>query len=147
MRAVLIGVGMVAVIVLGFIVFLRKMVESPVVIETTAEVVQPSRYIEYSPAALETTSNNRRVLFFYANWCSTCRLADAAFRTNSNQIPGDAVVIRVNYNDSETDTFEKDLARKYGITYQHTFVQVDSVGNEITKWNGGQMAELLENIH
>jgi thioredoxin-related protein len=46
----------------------------------------------------------------------------------------------------ETDQEEKDLAKKYGITYQHTFVQIDSKGNEITKWNGGKTDELLAKI-
>ena len=39
-----------------------------------------------------------------------------------------------------------DLAKKYGITYQHTFVQIDSQGKEVTKWNGGQTDELAANI-
>ena len=45
-----------------------------------------------------------------------------------------------------TDKEEEDLARKYGITYQHTYVQIDGVGKEVTKWNGGQINELLSNI-
>ena len=56
------------------------------------------------------------------------------------------VVIRTNYNDPDTDQEEKDLAKKYGITYQHTFVQVDAQGKELTKWNGGQTDELVTNI-
>lgn len=56
------------------------------------------------------------------------------------------VIFRVNYNDPETDDQEKELAKKYEITYQHTFVQVDEGGNVITKWNGGGLTELLENL-
>jgi len=104
-----------------------------------------SRYLEYSKSAFESVSAKRRVLFFYASWCPTCRPADASFKAGVNEIPEDMVVIRVNYNDPDTDNAEKELARKYGITYQHTFVQIDSTGNEITKWNGGQMSELLTN--
>ncbi len=105
-----------------------------------------SRYVEYSKAALDQAADNRRVLYFYANWCPICKPADADFRANSNKIPADLTVIRVNYNDSDTDSQEKDLAKKYGITYQHTFVQIDSQGNEVTKWNGGQTDELIANI-
>lgn len=104
------------------------------------------RYIEYSKSALESPSTNRRVLYFYANWCPICKPADQNFRTNQNLIPVDVRVIRVNYNDSNTDQEEKDLAKKYGVTYQHTFVQIDQNGNEITKWNGGKIDELLKNI-
>ena len=105
-----------------------------------------SRYVEYSKAAHDSTVNNRRVLYFYANWCQICRPADANFKENAGKIPGDVTVIRVNYNDTDTDQEEKDLAKKYGIIYQHTFVQIDAQGKEVTKWNGGQIDELLANI-
>lgn len=109
-------------------------------------VKNDNRYITYSKSALEDASGNRRVLFFYASWCPTCKPADASFTQNQSSIPEDVTVIRVNYSDPETDQEEKDLAKKYGITYQHTFVQIDSSGKEVTKWNGGQVEELLSNI-
>ncbi|MBI5356227.1 redoxin domain-containing protein [Candidatus Collierbacteria bacterium] len=105
-----------------------------------------SRYIEYSKAALDQATVNRRVLYFYANWCPICKSADADFKANSSKIPDDVTVIRVNYNDTDTDQEEKDLAKKYAITYQHTFVQIDGQGKEVAKWNGGQTDELLANI-
>ena len=105
-----------------------------------------SRYLPYSKDVLDQAAGNRRVLFFYANWCSTCRPTDANFKENTSKIPEDVTVIRVNFNDPETDQEEKDLAKKYGITYQHTFVQIDSQGKEVTKWNGGQTDELVSNI-
>ncbi|MEK7186023.1 MAG: thioredoxin domain-containing protein [Patescibacteria group bacterium] len=105
-----------------------------------------ARYVEYSRVALEGAVDNRRVLFFYASWCPTCRPTDVNLKENTNRIPEDVTVIRVNYNDPETDQEEKDLAQKYGITYQHTFVQIDAEGKEVVKWNGGQVNELLKNI-
>lgn len=105
-----------------------------------------SKYVEYSKEALDRASTSRRVLFFYASWCPTCRPADADFRTNLNKFPEDLVLIRVNYNDPDTDREEKDLAKKYAVTYQHTFVQIDAAGAEVKKWNGGQTEELLRNI-
>lgn len=105
-----------------------------------------SRYVEYSKSVLDQGSGKRRVLYFYASWCPTCRPADANFKEHANKIPEDAVVLRVNYNDPDTDQEEKDLAEEYGITYQHTFVQIDGQGEEVTKWNGGQIEELLTNL-
>ncbi len=105
-----------------------------------------SRYVQYSKSAFDSASGNRRVLFFYASWCPTCKPADASFTKNAGKIPEDVTLIRVNYNDPETDQEEKDLAKKYGITYQHTFVQIDGKGREVTKWNGGQIDELLSHI-
>ncbi|MFA5894442.1 MAG: thioredoxin domain-containing protein [Candidatus Shapirobacteria bacterium] len=104
------------------------------------------RYTEYSNDVINSSSGKRRVLFFYANWCPTCKPADADFTKNSTMIPEDVELIRVNYNDPDTDPAEKELANKYGITYQHTFVQIDANGNVVTKWNGGQIKELVMNI-
>lgn len=104
------------------------------------------KYVPFSPEALASSANTRRVLFFYANWCPTCKPADASFTKNIAQIPTDVTLIRVNYNDTETDQAEKDLAKKYGVTYQHTFVQIDAKGSEVAKWNGGQIDELLSNL-
>jgi thiol-disulfide isomerase/thioredoxin len=105
-----------------------------------------SRYVEYSKKALDNASVKRRVLFFYANWCSECRPADANFKENESKIPEDVVVIRVNYNDTGTNQEERNLAKKYDVIYQHTFVQIDEQGNKIIAWNGGQIDELLNNI-
>ena len=107
---------------------------------------EDSRYVEYSKGVLDGSANKRRVLYFYANWCPTCKPANEDFTKNSNKIPEDMVVIRVNYNDTNTDQEEKDLAKKYAITYQHTFVQIDGLGKEVTKWNGGKTDDLLTNI-
>ena len=113
---------------------------------TTANKMADSRYVHYSKSALDNASSSRRVLFFYASWCPTCRPADVSFTQNIDKIPEDVTLIRVNYSDPDTDQEEKDLAKKYTVTYQHTFVQIDSTGKEITKWNGGQIDELLSNI-
>lgn len=120
---------------------------TPFTTTVQTEEGQPSgQYLEYSPSVLEESAGTRRVLFFYASWCPTCRPADADFKQKSAQIPNDVTLIRVNYNDPETDKSEEALAEKYGVTYQHTYVQIDNEGNEIVKWNGGKMAELLANI-
>ena len=105
-----------------------------------------SAYVPYSKAALDGAASNKRVLFFYANWCPTCKPADESFSSNVDKIPQNVSLIRVNYNDSDTDQEEKELAKKYGVTYQHTFVQIDENGNEIGKWNGGKIDELLSNV-
>jgi thiol-disulfide isomerase/thioredoxin len=108
--------------------------------------VSGRRYVAFDPAVFTTSSNTRRVLFFYANWCPTCIPAHADFEKNASLIPSDVTVIRVNYNDADTDDSEKALAKQYGITYQHTFVQLGNQGEVITKWNGGATKELLAKI-
>lgn len=104
------------------------------------------KYVVFSEQQLTSHANSRRVLFFYANWCPTCQPADQSFTQQTSRLPADVVVIRVNYNDSQTDDTQKELARKYGVTYQHTFVQIDEDGTEVAKWNGGKIDELLSNL-
>jgi len=104
------------------------------------------RYVEYASDVLEKTQSTRRVLFFYASWCPLCKPVNAELEEKVNQIPSDSTVIRVHYNDPETDQEEKNLAKKYGVTYQHTFVQIDQNGDVVARWNGGNLADLLKNI-
>ena len=104
------------------------------------------RYMEFDRTNFDQASGTRRILFFYASWCPTCLPANASLNENAGSIPSDVTVFRVNFNDPETDQEEKDLAKKYDVAYQHTFVQVDSQGNEVASWNGGQIRELLSSI-
>lgn len=148
----------VAILGVGAYTLLQKTSDSKTAVKTETGVIKQSgegfvdekmgssRYVEYSKAELEKSASGRRVLFFYASWCPTCKPANENFQINSGKIPEDLTLIRVNYNDTDTDQEEEDLAKKYEITYQHTFVQIDSNGNEIAKWNGGQIEELLSNI-
>lgn len=122
------------------------MVQDLTVNKEDAMMAQPSRYIPFTPSVLADTASTRRVLYFYASWCPTCIPANADFEKNQSMLPSDVTVIRVNYNDPDTDDDEKSLADKYDITYQHTFVQLDSEGGVVTKWNGGATKELLGKI-
>ena len=153
-RIPVIFIGLIALTITGIGIYItaNKTVSPPTISKSgqnneliNSELASNS-YNEYSSSILQSSINNRRVLFFYANWCPTCKPADQNFKANLDKIPEDVTVIRVNYNDTDTDQAEKDLAKKYGITYQHTFVQIDENGNEITKWNGGKIEELLKNI-
>ena len=105
----------------------------------------PARYVQYTKEGYEAVKNQRHVLYFYANWCPTCRPADAEFQSRMGEIPEGIVVIRVNYNDSDTDADEEALASQYNITYQHTFVLLEN-GEVIKRWNGGGLSELLSQL-
>lgn len=115
-------------------------------IEDSKTLSLSDNYVQFSPEVLEGLTNTTRVLFFYANWCPTCKQANDEFLAQSAQLPQNVTLIRVNYNDTDTDDAEKELAKKYAITYQHTFVQIDPQGNEVSKWNGGKIKELTANI-
>ena len=103
-------------------------------------------YQPFSQSAFDQASGSKRVLFFFANWCPTCKPIDAELSAPTAKIPAGVEIFRVNYNDTETDATDKALAAKYGVTYQHTFVQVDAEGNEVTKWNGGGLDKIVSMV-
>ncbi len=73
------------------------------------------------------------VLYFYANWCSICKVEFPVMQKVFSELTTDKVVgFRVNYNDDQTDNDEKNLAKEFGVAYQHTKVFVKN-GKRILK--------------
>ncbi len=80
------------------------------------------------------------VLFFNAAWCSTCKKARENIEADLAGIPTDLTIVSVDFDDAN------DLRRKYGVTLQHTFVQIDPAGNELAKWSGSSTpSQIAEN--
>ena len=75
-------------------------------------------------AAVKT--NKLVVLYFYANWCPICKNETAnALYPAFNELSSDKVIgFRVNYKDDQTDNDETNLAKEFGVAYQHTKVFV-----------------------
>lgn len=91
-------------------------------------------------ASKNSYSESKVVLFFNATWCSTCEKARSNIEADLSAIPADLAIVLVDF-DSETD-----LKRQYGVTVQHTFVQIDVDGNELAKWSGSLTPqEITEN--
>lgn len=81
------------------------------------------------------------VVFFRASWCPTCIALDRDIKVNLKAIPESLTILDVNYDNST------ELKKKYGVTYQHTFVQVDNKGNLIKKWSGSPtLASLVSEV-
>jgi len=98
-------------------------------------------YEAYAPEKLAKASEGDVVLFFRASWCPTCKAVHADILKNASQIPKGVTILDVDYDNSSA------LKQKYGVTYQHTFVQVDAKGTQIAKWSGSPtLVSLLGNI-
>ncbi len=115
--------------------------------DSSTDVVVPEvrtakqdKYLDYLPETYQKLSSIKRVLFFHANWCPTCRAAEKDFLANEKGIPDGIVVFKLDYDK------ESELKKTYGITYQHTFVQVDANGEILSSWSGGSVAELAKHV-
>lgn len=98
-------------------------------------------YEDYNSSKLALADSGKVVLFFKASWCPSCNSLDKDILANLNNIPKGTYILKVDYDNST------ELKKKYGITYQHTFVQVDSKGNQIEKWAGSPtLSELVSHI-
>lgn len=97
-------------------------------------------YQDYSPEQVKADQQAGRkvVLFFHAPWCPFCKTADANFKANIEKIPQGVSVVKTDY-DSNTE-----LRKQYGVTYQHTFVQIDAEGKLVSKWTGGDIDNLIK---
>jgi len=63
------------------------------------------------------------VLYFYADWCPICKAEIPHLYGAFNELTTDQIIgFRVNFNDKFTDSDEKELARQFGVAYQHTKV-------------------------
>lgn len=106
--------------------------------EKSDTMMKAGSYEAYAPEKVMLASATHDVvLFFRASWCPTCRAVDGDIKANLSKIPSDLAILDVNYDNSTS------LKQKYGVTYQHTFVQVDRDGNLIKKWSGSPTLSAL----
>lgn len=94
-------------------------------------------YEVYNAEKIALAETGDVVLFFHAPWCPSCRALNSDIEKNLSIIPDGVTILKTDY-DTQTE-----LKKKYGITSQHTLVQVDANGNMIKKWSGGSKLESL----
>jgi thiol-disulfide isomerase/thioredoxin len=104
--------------------------ETPSASRTTA--VAAGDYITYESFVTsgDKYSDSNVVLFFNAVWCSTCQQARENIEASLGEIPEDLAIVVVDFDSSI------DLRKKYGVTVQHTFIEIDSAGEPLGKWSG-----------
>ena len=92
-------------------------------------MMKKGSYEQYSPEKLAKANSGDVVLFFRASWCPKCKAVDSDIRADLSAIPSGLRILDVDYDNSSA------LKQKYGVTYQHTFVQVQADGTLIKKWS------------
>lgn len=106
------------------------------IMETNTEITHGFR--DYTPSDIAFANEGNVILFFAASWCPTCTKLEADIKNNLSSINNDLLILRVDYDSNP------ELKSKYGITYQHTLVQIDQNGEELSKWYGSVDLESLE---
>lgn len=145
-KAVLLGIGVLVIIGgVGYVVYQNSNstgttqnqttatqpgTEKPVTPKPNESTETAGTYEDYAEAKLQNANSGSVVLFFNAAWCPDCRATAKDVEANRAKIPAGVTILSVDY-----DTYT-DLRKKYGVTYQHTFVQVDTQGNQLKKWGG-----------
>ena len=100
-------------------------------------------YISYETysAAPEKYSASKVVLFYNAYWCSTCKAARDGFESGLGEIPEDLTIVLVDFDENT------EMRKKHDVIVQHTFVQIDSAGNELQRWYGSTLvSEISEKV-
>lgn len=95
------------------------------------DMAKSGSYEVYSADKIAMAEKGDVVIFFHASWCPSCRGLNADIEKNAGSIPSGVTILKADY-DKETE-----LKKKYGVTSQHTLVQVDKDGGMIKKWSGG----------
>ncbi len=111
-----------------------------------ASVTTPTtsdRFTSYTPEAVSSaTSDDQVVLFFHATWCSTCKLLADDITANADAIPDNVRILLVDYDTATA------LKQRYGVTLQHTLVQVDASGTALGTWHLTRtLDELLDELN
>lgn len=87
-------------------------------------------YVDYATYKKSGAAKDAKtVLFFHAKWCPSCKSLDANL---TKSVPAGLNVVKVDFDEA------KDLKKKYSVTQQHTFVQVDGEGKQLHKWSGAK---------
>lgn len=115
----------------------EAMVATDTMVKSDTMMAKSGSYLPYDSAKLAMAKAGHVVLFFHASWCPTCRALDNDITNNIKNIPANLTVLDVDYDNST------ELKKKYGVTYQHTLVEVDAQGNMIKKWAGSPTLSAL----
>ncbi len=85
-------------------------------------------YRDFEGGAFEQDRGKvRQVVFFHAPWCPQCRELDKSIK--EGKVPAGVIIYKLDF---DTSHYYRKL---YGVTQQTTFVEVDSKGELVNRYN------------
>lgn len=107
-----------------------------------SDAMNSGTFITYDQYASDKMmhSHGPVVLFFNASWCPDCKAITEKLTSDPSSIPSGTTIVSVDY-DSHTD-----LRQRYGVTMQHTFVQIDGDGNALNTWSATTVDDIASGI-
>ncbi|MGB3025968.1 TlpA family protein disulfide reductase [Paradevosia shaoguanensis] len=84
-------------------------------------------------------AKGKTVVFFFASWCPNCRATVTELNARWSEVNPDLTLVIADYDK------EAALKSKYGVTYQDTFVLLDSKAQGVKSWNSGGVDGLNAN--
>lgn len=115
--------------------------EDQVMVAEDSMMKKAGLYAPYEASKLAMANSGDVVLFFKASWCPSCRALDSNIKANLDLIPSNLTILELDYDATTA------LKQQYGVTTQHTLVQVDANGTLIKKWSGGStVASIVEQV-
>jgi len=96
---------------------------------------------EYNSSADLLNLTGVNILFFKASWCITCTTLYEALVKEESKIPKGITIWVVDYDSN------KAMRIKYGVTTQHTLVQIDNNREKLNLWRGGfTLSDVISHI-
>lgn len=114
----------------------HKMDKEDMSMEKNGEYISLDDYNAHKDMYKDTTT----VYFFHANWCPICVGIDNELNSDKSMIPAKTVIVKTDFDSA------KDLRKKYGVTAQTSFVQVDKDGNKVNMWTANSAKDAVEKI-
>lgn len=97
-------------------------------------------YVDYqSGQDLASTENTKRVVFFHAEWCPTCKFYEKQIEEQA--IPDGITIIKADFDK------EKELKELLGVTTQSTFVLINREGDVGRIWPFAQGLSGIQDLY
>lgn len=104
--------------------------------EPTVLAGTTTKYYDFGKAHYEQSLKEGKIVFlnFYASWCPICKAEQPDLFAAFDELKNENVVgYRIHFNDNEVTDDDKEMAKKFGVTYQHTKVIINKNGEVALK--------------